>query len=341
MKKIAIILIGLLLPLGAMAQSRDKGAVEKNPPVVASGTVNLIDLSSSPAYLTFSPTTCTASSCTFVSSSNFSLLTSNNLLRPSTDVVPYHSAADGADRQILGGMLRGGRGGTTCFDEMYPLTGGKFDCQVSFTNEGTGSGGASQSGEAGHPGVMSCNAGTATTSGCGFQSGGNASTAVSTLVQVLVGSGIARSGAVLKVLNLSDATDTFTTFMAGFSSMVWTTVGAKTEAASGIYFRCVDCRTGAGTILGVVRASGADQGTCSTGIILDTGWHTYETITNALATATDFYIDGVNKCTVTATHPVVGMALQPGGILRTAGTTNARHLALDAFWYSIDFTTAR
>jgi hypothetical protein len=263
---------------------------------------------------------------------------------PADDLLLLHDASAAALRAVYPGTIRGGRGGGSWYEELLGVnTTTGLDFGIGAAGEGAGTGSGNVTGTADHPGIKSISTGTTATGGNAYQTAGNASSAVSStlLAGVIFGGGKWVSGVNVQFNTTSTATQAFTAFAGGFSNMVWTTVGAKTEGSAGAYFRCVDCRVGVGEWVGVVRVGGADAGTCDTNtVFVEDQYHSYVTVTTANGGATGFYYDGTLVCTTTVAHGTGTTVVQPVGILKTVGTT-AITANVDAYWGYFSLTNTR
>lgn len=188
--------------------------------------------------------------------------------------------------------------------------------------------------ESGHPGVASLNITTSAGSGggliCGVNGGNN---------PLIFGGGRCIAEFIVKIPNVSDATDTFTTLI-GFNSATSGALGnnalvfsQNSGVASGVW-QMIAVKSGGGTT------------TATSGTSPDNAWHRYTIDVAADGSQASFYIDGVqltNSPVVTANIPVA--ANQPVGpavsLLRTAGTSNARAVYFDLFTIWISLTTPR
>lgn len=252
-------------------------------------------------------------------------LTVERRIQGVSDYVAAYDASAADERGFPVGQFRMSRQHTVVAGECFFAAGFEvLESQVG----GTAAAITSVTGEANHPGVVQLSTGTTTT-------GRAAVMTTQALASVQLGGGKARSGAVLKLPNLSDGTNTYTARVAGFGD------ATSTESNDGIYFRYTDSVNG-GEWQGVTIAAGSES-TLDTNVAADTSWHTFEIEVNAAATSVEFFIDGTSVGTLTTTIPT-GSSRETGllaaYIHKSAGTT-ARTIHLDAYWFMLEFTTAR
>lgn len=241
-------------------------------------------------------------------------------------VAAYDTSAVDA-RGFLVGELFMGRGHTVVADDLYFIsTTSIYAGGVTAHSNGTGATIMSQWGEDNHPGEVTITTGTTS-------SGRTALAANEDPLHVPLGSGKVRFGIVARTATASDGTNTYTIRM-GLGD-TW-----DGEHVNGVYFRYTHSVNG-GEWQGVCRASNTES-TLDTNVATDFVFHTFEAEVNADASSVEFFIDGSSKGTITSNIPVEpdNVTFMPATIRKTLGSTS-RQMDIDAYWYIMDFATAR
>lgn len=269
---------------------------------------------------------------------DLSALTAESRIQGITDYVAGYDGSAADERGFPVGQLMISRQHTVirseCFPGMGTAGGGAIasgsPVEVNggiFINLSSGAV-AQVASEANHPGIIQLSTSTSTTGRCAMAN-------VQYTDIVVLGGGKARYGGVFKIPTLSDVTNTFTVW-AGFSDLQ---TGNPTD---GVFFRYTH-GTNSGKWEGVCRSNGSETAR-DTAVTADTSWHTYEVEINAAGTSVQFYIDGVATGAAVTTNIPTGTGretgLMPCYIVKSAGGT-ARTVNVDAFWYILEFTTAR
>lgn len=200
-----------------------------------------------------------------------------------------------------------------------------FDGGLASDSSGTGAGLTNAAGEATHPGVTNFNTGTTTTGRASLAGGTN---------PVIFGAMRCRYGAIYKLVNLSDGTETYSV-RSGFLD------SALGDGADGVFFRYTDAVNG-GRWEGVARSNSVETA-IDTGEAADTNWHRFEIDVTDDGSSAEFFIDGASVGTISTNIPTAAgreTGLRPWNIIKSAGITS-RTVRADAYWYIFDFATPR
>lgn len=210
-----------------------------------------------------------------------------------------------------------------CFDDFITAAANDSSSILGWTRV-IGSGGSIGWDQASntHPGVVNCNSGT-TTGYAGLQGGIDAFT---------LGGGRIRISWYMKLINLSDGTDTFN-WRLGLGDRT-----APTFYNNGIWFDYTHSQNSGAW---VIKDAGFGNNSANTSSTVDTNWHKYTIDINAAGTTTRFYIDNVevsgSPLTTTANTTLIG----PGCVLQMTAGTADRRFFVDAFEIFVDLTSNR
>lgn len=240
------------------------------------------------------------------------------------DILQYDSTQTRGVKKVPYGATPSG---VRIFDEMLYNTAETASANLGPGNvalSGTGAQLSIGSGEASHPGITVCEAGTTTTGRCSY------------LMRAhwAVGSGRIRVGAWVKTeANLS-------TVLERYELGVGLATGANFASATGlieIHYRD-DINSGKweAKTLSAGTPTTLDSGTT---VLLST-WYFLELEINAAGTSVEFFLNKTSFGTITTNIPTGGLAFAFAGLVKSVGTTN-RTVLLDAIYVENDFTTAR
>lgn len=257
---------------------------------------------------------------------DLSALTIERSIQGVSDYVAAYDASAADERGFPVGMLPISRQHFVVREEcFFKALGQYYDGAV--IHQPTGSGAtiaAVADAQASHPGIISLTTGTTTTGKIGMMLNNNGG--------LILANGKVRAGIVFRIVTaLSDGTQTYTVRLGLFND-------PGQEPADGVYFRYTDS-VNAGEWQGVGRTSDAET-TLDTNVAADTNWHTFEFEVNAAGSSVEFFIDGTSVGTVASNIPTSTLRFAPCNIIKSAGIT-ARIFHLDAYWYALEFTTAR
>lgn len=255
-------------------------------------------------------------------------LTIEHNVQGNSDYVAGYDASAADERGFPVYALHGGPQLSVIFEECFyranasapPIYAGGVIEQVA--NSATHSAGTPSSN---HPGVIDLNTGSNT-------AGRATLVQVTPSDQIVVGGGIIRFDAVLKLSALSDGTNTYS---------VRTGLGTSINAgdADGIYLRYTH-GTNSGKWQGVCRLSGSES-TVDTGITADTSFHRLGFVINAAANSVQFRVDGSDVGSPATTNIIsAATRMTPATIVKSAGGTS-RTLSIDYYRLAMEFTTAR
>lgn len=149
------------------------------------------------------------------------------------------------------------------------------------------------------------------------------------------GDGIASFESKTRIVNLSDATNTYT-FRAGFIDSI------SAESTDGAFFRYTNGTNG-GRFQAVTRNNGVETAT-DTGITVGTGtWYKFGITVNAAGTSVEFKIDESVVATNTTNIPTASGRETGYGVmaLRSVGTAAFNCYDCDFIEVTYDFTTPR
>lgn len=182
-----------------------------------------------------------------------------------------------------------------------------------------------------HPGQIQVSTGSTSTGRCAMSQG-------STPAHFNTGYGPLAFGAVFYISafgGLSNATNRYIVL-----SGLGNSAGPGANPSDFIGFRYTDNENG-GNWQAVTRNAGTSTST-DTGVAATAAddFHRYEVTANAAGTEVKFYIDGTLVATNTTNIPTGNWGVMPLGIWKTVGTS-ARTGIIDAYWFSMDFTTER
>lgn len=151
---------------------------------------------------------------------------------------------------------------------------------------------------------------------------------------MLLGGGVWIFESVVRVANLSDATDTYS-LRAGFGDGL---VGS--ESTNGVAIRYTH-GTNSGAWQGYTVASSTETTVNSAVTVAANTWYKLRIEINAAASSVEFFVDGVSIGTSSTNIPSAVMGFIAINIRRTAGTTNARTAYVDYTYIFHQLTAAR
>jgi hypothetical protein len=175
---------------------------------------------------------------------------------------------------------------------------------------------------AGHPGVIQLSCGTATNGWVALY--GNTTSA-----HLLVGGGIIKFEAIVRVPVASDGTNTFSPYVGLINA-------PSSEPSNGIYFRITNGNWEGCTALFPGRSVTASSVAATTG-----AFQRLTFVTNAAGTSVEFFVGGVSIGTLSTNTPDSTALLHYGlTVVKSAGTT-ARTMLVDAVGIAQSLTTPR
>lgn len=142
------------------------------------------------------------------------------------------------------------------------------------------------------------------------------------VLNLVLGGGVQTWEWRVKIPTLSNGTDRFVVRV-GVASAIG-------DPQACIFFRYVD-NVSTGNWVAVCRSSNTETAT-DTGVAVTTGWMILKFITNAGSTSVDFYVNGVNKCTI-ATNVPTGVTFNVGAVYPSAGITKTVGTASLTAWF--------
>lgn len=153
---------------------------------------------------------------------------------------------------------------------------------------------------------------------------------------LIIGQGSIYLHFICKLSALSDATDTYKARIG-----ILTQTSGTDPQTYGIFFEYTHgTNSGKWTITCVTAGTGTTNNTNST---VDTNFHKFGIKINSAGSSVSFYIDDVEvtNSPITTNIPTSGQLFPGLQILRTAGSTNARNLYVDQFYFFENLNSAR